>query len=105
MDMVDTFGPLLALAVVAGVILAVIAWQVWLARWRWRQKGIGFAEGWFMVVDQREGRDLRRELYPGQRRTAAPQPPTAPTLDASINTAPTDPDLHAQYTITGKRIR
>jgi hypothetical protein len=80
---------------------------VWLAlyRWMWKQRGRGFAEGYFMVVDEREGRNLRRELYPGQRRTAAPELPTAPSPVGSVNIAPTDPDVHAQYTITGKRIR
>ena len=68
----------LAILLLAGIVLAVIGWQVWLARWRWRQKGIGFAEGWFMVVDEREGRSLRRELYPGQRRQVAPEPRTTP---------------------------
>lgn len=37
-----------------GVVLAAIA--VWIVAWRWmwKQRGIGFAEGWFKVVrDQR----------------------------------------------------
>jgi len=47
-------------------------------RWVWRQRGRGFAEGWFQVVDEREGRPLSRELYPGQRLKAIPELPNTP---------------------------
>jgi hypothetical protein len=72
----------LALLVLLAVYVAGWAWVVFVTRYWWRQRGKGFAEGWFMVVDEREGRTLRRELYPGQRRQVVPEPPTtpAPTL-------------------------
>jgi hypothetical protein len=94
------------LAVLAALVLAVIAWMVWLARWRWRQKGVGFAEGWFMVVDEREGRTLKGELYPGQRRQTAPdaQSTPAPTPRASTS-KDTAGDPAPKYTITGRQIR
>jgi len=105
MDILDTLGPLLGMAVLAALVVIPFAIYAAVMKWVWRQRGRGFAEGYFMVVDEREGRNLRRELYPGQRRTAAPELPTAPSPVGSVNIAPTDPDVHAQYTITGKRIR
>lgn len=79
MDTLLTWGALLlGLAVIFGIVCVVLAWYRLLIRWMSRQAGRGFAEGWFMVVDEREGRTLKRELYPGQRLKVVPAP--APVL-------------------------
>jgi len=44
---------LLVYALGFGVVLAAIAVWVLAWRWMWKQRGIGFAEGWFEVAERR----------------------------------------------------
>jgi len=44
---------LLVYALSIGTVLALIGAWIMLWRWMWKQRGIGLAQGWFQVVDQR----------------------------------------------------
>ena len=80
---------------------------VWLAlyRWMWKQRGRGFAEGWFEVAERREAGQARYPEGFVKGLAAARAPTTTGEPAPATDRTPTDPDVHAQYTITGKRIR
>jgi len=44
---------LLVYALSIGVVLALIGAWILAWRWMWKQRGIGFAEGWFEVAERR----------------------------------------------------
>jgi len=96
------FVALLVLAV-----LAVLGWgsRVLWARTTWRRRGRWFAEGWYEVQHQRR-QELQLEYKRGVEDTLAGRIIKAPAPQAPAgDRTPTDPDVHAQYTITGKRLR
>ena len=55
-----------------GVFLAAVAVWVLAWRWMWKQRGIGFAEGWYEVADRRAAATSQ----------AANKPPGAPLAGA-----------------------
>jgi hypothetical protein len=44
---------LLAYALGLGMFLALVGAYILLWRWMWKQRGIGFAEGWYEVAERR----------------------------------------------------
>jgi hypothetical protein len=57
---------LFVVALGVGFILAAVAVCLGAWRWMWKQRGIGFAEGWFQVVDQRDIHARTRGAAPAQ---------------------------------------
>jgi hypothetical protein len=67
-----------------GVVLVVYAWGI---RWLWRERGIGFAHGWYTVVDQRDIHASTRGAAPAQ----APRPGERMADSAMVSSPPSTP--------------
>ena len=74
---------LLVYALSIGTVLALIGAWIMLWRWMWKQRGIGFAEGWYTVVDQRDIHASTRGAAPAQ----APRPGER-TADSAMVSSP-----------------
>jgi hypothetical protein len=66
-----------------GIVLAAIAVWILAWRWMWKQRGIGLAQGWFTVVDQRARGEpappsVRWEVMRGGERSTVPVDGTLP---------------------------
>ena len=90
---------LLVYALSIGTVLALIGAWIMLLRWMWKQRGIGLAQGWFSVVDQREqdaaarARDRVQAPLPGERSAVAKgslAPPSTPAAEP-LRRAPVGP--------------
>lgn len=75
----ETVVGLLGFGVAVAMIAALVGAYLGLFRWMWKQRGRGFAEGWFEVA-ARQQRDSRRALAPpvpsvgpGERRAGTAQ--------------------------------
>ena len=84
-----------------GVVLVVYAWGI---RWLWRERGKGFAEGWFQVVDQRAGEQTADEAFnmgyeAGRRFGAKPVPAPAPGKPQSAESAKRAPVGPPRYLV------
>jgi len=102
---IDLVGGWLGFVALGVLLVFVLAVYTAVIRWLWRQRGRGFAEGWFKVVDARDkerwGMDILPIAKPGAEKGAVGVPPTAPGPESP----PPAPTERPQYTITGRRIR
>jgi hypothetical protein len=78
---------LLVYALGFGMVLALIGAWIMLWRWSWKQRGIGLAQGWFTVVDQRGIHASTRGAAPAQ----APRPGERMADSAMVSSPPSTP--------------
>ena len=66
MEGLTVVGWLVGAMVFFGFVALVVIVYAWGIRWLWRERGKGFAEGWFQVVDQRDIHARTRGAAPAQ---------------------------------------
>ena len=105
MEGLTVVGWLVGAMVFFGFVALVVIVYAWGIHWLWRERGKGFAEGWFEVAERRPGvaRGVSSPRQPALSALdgAALPPPETPAPKSS---AP-EPEPTPQYTITGRRIR
>jgi len=103
----ETSWSALPLAAIGFLIFIVGPFLIWLAlyRWMWKQRGRGFAEGWFEVAERRaaQGKPQATMTPPAYVVVGPTPPPNGTAWQKPAETPKQTPS--PQYTITGRRIR